>query len=173
MKKIRKSIWLWAFSCLLFTACQDEEEVPPPTPATPSNALSAKAQLLSAKKWRMIANTQTVKLGTSTGITTSLFDLYPDCAKDNLEVFAPNKSYSMDEGATKCEANAPQVQSAGTWDLVENDTKLKNIYPDGSVLLTPIKELTANTLKFQKIETTTYPNGTIETITTESTYQGQ
>jgi Lipocalin-like domain len=169
MKKIRKSMWLLAFTCLLFSACQDEE-VPPPTPPAVE---SEKVKFLTGKKWRMIANTETVKLGAAEPVTISLFDLYSDCVKDNLEVFAANKTYSIDEGTTKCEANAPQVQNAGTWELIENDSKLKNIYPDGTVLITAIKELTATTLKFHQIETATYPNGTVETTTTESTYQGQ
>jgi hypothetical protein len=166
MKKNAKLVWL-LLPCLLFilASCGNEtveEEIPP---------ISSKEVMLTSKKWKMIAQTRTVRLG-SVEATTSYYEYYPACVQDNLDVYNTNKVYSIEEGTSKCDTESPQSQNVGTWSLTDNDSKLQIVDTDG-ISVIAIKELSATTLKTVDVQSETLPSGMVETTTIETTYQGQ
>jgi hypothetical protein len=166
MNKNSKFAWLllpimW-FSLVACGDTNTTEEVEP---------ISPKEAMLIAKKWKMIAQSRTVKLGTVEA-TTSFYEYYPACVQDNLDVYASTKTYSIEEGATKCDSDSPQSQQVGTWSLMDNESKLKIMDIDGESIIT-IKELSATVLKVVDVQTETLPSGMVETTTIETTYQGQ
>jgi hypothetical protein len=65
------------------------------------------------------------------------------CEKDNFETYKTNGEWETNEGATKCDANDPQIWTL-SWAFAENETKL--IF--GGTDEYTLDELTATTLKF-------------------------
>lgn len=76
------------------------------------------AALLTNGKWKITSSTSIVSYPAPIGDqTTDLFALFPACQQDNLYIFNANNTATTDEGATKCDASAPQQKTAGTWTL--------------------------------------------------------
>jgi hypothetical protein len=46
------------------------------------------------------------------------------CEKDNIVKVQSNGTYTIDEGATKCNAADPQIAETGNWTFSNNETKL-------------------------------------------------
>ncbi len=44
-------------------------------------------------------------------------DEWDDCEKDDITTFNTNGTYSIDEGATKCDPDDPQISDSGSWSL--------------------------------------------------------
>jgi Lipocalin-like domain len=86
--------------------------------------------LITASKWKLTASTLN-----GINIATS-------CSLDDTETYSTN-SWSLDEGATKCDPAAAQTQS-GTWVLV--GTKL-TITKSNIPIIYDVTELTSTTLK--------------------------
>lgn len=69
------------------------------------------------------------------------------CFKDNIFIINADGSYKIEEGATVC---ADSYASTGTWQLIENDTKLKFTPQSGSgdpltITLIDVNETTLKT----------------------------
>ena len=80
---------------------------------------------LTSGKWQITGGTVSLSYPgiptTTADVTTAL----PACILDNYTIFETDGTGTTDEGATKCDASAPQVKkNNGTWSLQENDTKL-------------------------------------------------
>jgi hypothetical protein len=75
-----------------------------------------RTELLTTRNWKITA--LTVNPAFSPGIAQpAVSDWYAqmqDCEKDNLRTYKVDGSYTIDEGATKCNTNDPQTKS-GTW----------------------------------------------------------
>jgi hypothetical protein len=114
-------------------ACKKNDE----SPATPSS----RADLLTAKNWRLATVTATVG-----GFPLPNNLVLPDCNKDDFFKFNTDKTLIQDAGATKCNSTDPQTQ-AGTWALNTDESKLTISIP-GSLLSgeAVIKELTTSSL---------------------------
>jgi hypothetical protein len=121
--------FLWAgMSC-----SKDEQTVPLPV---------TRAQLL-ARSW-----IQTDLLATVGGTQTSVFNtVLTACQRDNIWNFKSDGTYTVTEGATKCNTTDPDTVTSGTWQLTDSDTKI--IIDDISDVpqTFTITELTSSSLK--------------------------
>ncbi|GAB3638944.1 hypothetical protein GCM10027422_45350 [Hymenobacter arcticus] len=112
------------------------------SPATPS-----KTDLLTAKNWRISAQTYSVAINAGAPTVSNEYASSAACERDNFLKFNTNKSLTADEGATKCSSSDPQTQS-GSWDLTTNDTKLTLADPmqGGATIPFDVVDLSATTL---------------------------
>ena len=140
----------------LTLSCKKDEDKPAPA--------ASKADLLTAKNWKVSAQTTaTTTSGTTT--TTDDFAMARACEKDNFLKFQTDKTVRADEGATKCNTADPQTQN-GVWDFNSDQTKLTlGIAGSAIVGQFDLVELTATTLRLRvtntaggitEVETTTY-----------------
>jgi hypothetical protein len=107
-----------------------------------SNA--SKTQLLSASDWVLIGQQEKVSPSSDWKDT---YGSLTACEKDDRTSFKSNGNIETNEGATKCNANDPQVINAGTWSFFNNETILviKNLNSTKIDNYT-IETLTANSL---------------------------
>ena len=101
-----------------------------------------RAQLL-ARAW-----IQTDLLALIGGSNTSVFTtVVPACQRDNIWTFKSDGTYSVSEGATKCNAADPDIATTGTWQLTDADTKIiiDDVSEDPQTFT--ITELTSSSLK--------------------------
>ncbi|MES2479425.1 MAG: lipocalin family protein [Bacteroidota bacterium] len=92
----------------LVLSCSKKDNLKPtPSPSTD----------LIVGKWMTIATVadRPVYHWNTTELVTNLWDREKDCIKDDLIVFKPDNTFYGDEGASKCDASAPQIQDGGTW----------------------------------------------------------
>ena len=87
---------LLCLSVLFFAGCKKDDKT------------DNKADLLTAKSWKMTAYTE--------GGEDMLHDLYEECEIDNIETYVKGGVLRIDEGATKCYDEDPQVTEA-SWTL--------------------------------------------------------
>lgn len=111
-------VTLFLLACsALFLTCQKDS-----APKTVTELLTNGSQ----KAWRVIAFTANPGIDidiTGMGIlTTDIFATYKACNKDNLYIFKSDKSYTAEEGATKCNSNDPQIYLKSTWQLNNDET---------------------------------------------------
>ncbi|RFP66241.1 hypothetical protein D0N36_04270 [Hymenobacter lapidiphilus] len=134
---MRKHVLLAAMAMLIvgsFTSCSKDKD---PTPIT-------KAEQLGARNWRITAFTS--KQGNNPIIDE--FALYAPCDKDDFYQFKADKTFVLDEGATRCNSNSPQTSVSG-WDINADGTILLLLEMKGatSAELYDIKELSNDKLR--------------------------
>ncbi|PJJ53335.1 hypothetical protein [Hymenobacter chitinivorans] len=118
------------------SSCEKNEELP------------ENIQWLTAKNWRMSANVTTFVYATGNARRdVDNYSVSPACDLDDFWQFAPDHALRIDEGASKCEAAAPQVNLA-QWQLDAANHTLSVI--GSSVRTYELLELTASTLKFKQ-----------------------
>lgn len=111
---------LFAFVLLLLSACSKNDD----SSANTTTPQPSKKELLTANSWKYKSWTVTPGLQDSLGNTfTDYYAYLPQCEKDDIITFATNGGVTIDEGASKCDANDPQEQ-IGTWSFLNNETKL-------------------------------------------------
>jgi len=151
-----KKLFLIALAVSSLSACKKDSENSP-----------SKTDLLTSKKWRITADTET-STTTITGsapvtTTTNQYATTAACEKDNYTQFNNNKTLVLDEGASKCSSNDPQ-QTTGTWDLSSDQTKLTvGVSGTTGTNTLDVLELTASTLRLRQSYSYT---------TTGATYSG-
>ena len=119
--------------------------------ASPSSN-SSKTSIITSKSWRV------TNLKVSLGSVVLLDQLQgmPTCELDNVIKFATAGTYSVEEGATKCDPSDPNIVDNGTWKLESNETKF-NL--DGELL--DVVEISNNIIK---LRTTVTENGITATL---------
>lgn len=142
-----------AASVSLASCGNDDDEVAP-----------TKTDMLTGKKWKQVAETET--RSDTTG-TIDTFAPVVSCDKDDLLVFKTDSKLIFDEGATKCDPNDPQEFEAGTWALTNNESKL-TLTILGFPVEGDIVELTTTKL----VTRTTDVDQGVTTVTT-ATFEGQ
>lgn len=109
-----------------------------------NSAPTDKTALITAKNWRLTASTL-LESGKTT--PTDEYALMSDCEKDNFVRFSADKEFTINEGATKCNSNAPQSETS-TWRFNSDQTKILSTDPGlGFPISADIVELTNSTLK--------------------------
>lgn len=144
-----KNYFFILVAILLIQACSKKDETP---------AAVTKTTLIS-KTW--LVTTATVSPAIP-GIGSNLLAGATACDLDDITVFNANASYTIEEGATKCNASDPQVYERGTWRFINNETQLETTETGGTPVVANLTELSANRM----VQTATEVlNGITYTIT--------
>ena len=107
-----------------------------------NNISQTNTELLTSKSWKLTS----YRTG---NINTTLQDEFPtyfDCRKDDILSFNSNYIYTLDEGNLKCDPSGSQIFRQGTWEFLENETKLYTVDTIARSLL-EIKQLDPIQLK--------------------------
>jgi len=144
MKTKSQIYTLLALLLFAFVGCKKDS-------ASPSSN-SSKTSIITSKSWRV------TNLKVSLGSVVLLDQLQgmPACELDNVIKFATAGTYSVEEGATKCDPSDPNIVDNGTWKLESNETKF-NL--DGEQL--DVVEISSNIIK---LKTTVTENGITATL---------
>jgi hypothetical protein len=139
-------------------SCKKDDDNNPVTPAVNST--------LTSGNWKLASSTSVIEYPAPIGPqTANLYDMMQACQKDNLSKFNTDKTVTMDEGATKCNASDPQTQTAGTWNLTNNDTKFDFAY-QGTTINADVLTLNSTTFTIRYV---TVASGITSTTTTSYT----
>ncbi len=152
MKTQKFALLIAIFSLFTLASCNKDKD---PKATSKTDMLSSGA----GKKWKITAATFTYKAGSQTLTVDALSDL-DECDKDDLKIFFANKKVETREGATKCNTNAPDLISEGTWTFNSTETQL-TVIENGSSDTYDIKELANNTLKAEQTATEDGVTGTL------------
>ena len=99
-------------------------------------------KMIVGKNWKLTAYTEDGD--------DVFFELYDACERDNIETFFADKTFKIDEGATKCDPSDPQTSASGNWSISGN--KLTLSAPGLSLqFVTTIIALNSTTLKYSLI----------------------
>jgi len=89
--------------------------------------------LLTSSPWIFVSYTVSPAIdwdGYGTMVTDILAQ-FDACNKDDISDFNTNNTYTLEEGATKCDPNDPQVYETGTWAFNSDETVLVMTDSDG------------------------------------------
>ena len=129
------------------TSCgDDEDDVTPP---------KTKTELLTASGWKATSLTVSPAIDFDMDGTpdSDLMQFVDACSKDDVTTFKADKTYTEDEGATKCNAGDPQVFTNGTWTFNADETAVTTTENGATQSDTyNVAELTETTLKYVQTE---------------------
>ncbi|MCU0352262.1 MAG: hypothetical protein MUD08_00765 [Cytophagales bacterium] len=174
MKQLRHLFLLTVLAVAAFSCNRDDDD--------PAPQVDPKVRLL-ARTWRTTAWTINPPLPQQNGTPiTNVYAAVPACLQDDIYIFQTDFSYSIEEGATKCNPQIdPQVFVKGTWSfsldqgtlvLTNNPLELDN--PLRGLANWTIQELTETTLRVTYPFITTDDDGRITgTYTLTRTFTAQ
>ena len=124
---------------LVFTSCKKDSDDPKP---------KSKAELITAKNWRVSADVSTEVGSNGQTVTTDGYAKYQACEKDDYVKFNSDKTLKSNQGTNRCNSSDPQEET-GSWDFNSDQTKLTLVNPNfgGLAIQLDLVELTATTLK--------------------------
>ncbi len=109
-----------------------------------------KTDIITQKPWKLTAHTISPPFEyPGFGVISDFFALYYDCSRDDIWVFKSNGSYTMEEGATKCNPTDPTVWDMGTWTFNSDETVLTTSSNISGLSEYDIVELNTAALKLQ------------------------
>lgn len=113
---MKKTLLAITACVLLFGACKKDDNNPSPDASS----------ILTTGSWQITSSVSVIEYPSPAGTqTVDIYALAQDCIKDNTFKLNANGTITTDEGATKCDPNDPQTFTEGTWQLSNNDTKMK------------------------------------------------
>lgn len=139
---------LCILAVVISSSCKKDKD-PEPEPT--------RKELLS-NAWKVVD----VRQGTETGI--SVFGLpFPEvqCLKDNILTLVSDNTFDFDEGMVICD---PAFEAAGTWSLIESDTKLKLVSPGEDDIIIDLVNVSAGKFSFKYVVTDGIGAGTYVVI---------
>jgi hypothetical protein len=162
---MKKLILVVLSASLSLVACKKDDSLPDPNNNNNNN--NNTSSTLTVGSWKMVSSMSVIEYPAPVGTqTVDLFVLMQPCVQDNLYIFNANNTTTSDEGATKCNASDPQQKTAGTWALINNNTKLQ-ITENSTSVTADILTLNSSTLELRYV--TTY-GGMNSTTTTKYTH---
>lgn len=163
-----KKLILIAISASLFlVACKKDDSLPDPNNNNNNNNNNNTSSALTTGSWKMVSSVSVIEYPSPIGTqTVDLYAAMTSCMKDNLYTFKTDNTIMSDEGATKCSASDPQQKTAGTWALINNNTKLQ-MTENSTSITADILTLNSTTLEVKYV--TTY-GGFNSTTTTKYTH---
>lgn len=150
-----KKLTILAISILAIASCGKKDTT------TNTTTSKTKTQLLTQKTWKLT----NVRYKINSGSWVDAYSTVSSCVKDNIVTYTSSGSYSIDEGATKCNTSDPQTYITGTWNFQNSETQFALNTATFGTQVQSIVTLDENTL--QSTETGT--NGST-TQTNEYTY---
>ncbi len=122
---MKAQIYILIFSLVIFASCgNDDDSADTPAPLT-------KTQLLTSAPWIGTASTVDPPVDFGGTQITDLWAQTEQCDRDDLINLKADKTYTLEEGLSKCDDNDPQVYETGTWNLNSDETIL-TITADGA-----------------------------------------
>ena len=158
-----KKLSLLLLATLALGSCKKNDDT---SPASPS-----KADLLTAKNWRVTADKTTTTIGTNASTTEDNYASAPACERDDFIKFGTDKTATYNEGADKCSIYAPQTTTLN-WAFNSDETELVYSEPNGGggfAIQHKILELTASTLRI-RITSSSSSGSVTKTEIQETTY---
>ncbi|MGI4869686.1 MAG: lipocalin family protein [Janthinobacterium lividum] len=152
-----KKATLLLASIALLSACKKDSE-----------NTASKTDMLTAKNWRVSAQTTTTTINGQTSTSSTI----ASCDADDFIKFNTDKTLVDDEGATKCNSSSAQT-TPGTWSFNSDESKL-TVTESGVSTTADIKELSSSVLHLYATQTQSQTVGgtTISyTYTTDVTYK--
>jgi hypothetical protein len=137
---MKKNTWLTTGILVLLllvlgiSCSKDDKNVPLPV---------SRAQLL-ARSWKQSDLLAAIPGGTPNSVFNTVLTA---CQRDNIWTFSSDGTYVVTEGASKCNAGDPDTATSGTWQLIENDTKIIIDDIKEAPQTLAIAELTSSSLK--------------------------
>ncbi len=115
-----------AFCIIYGVSCKKEDE----------ERVTMRTEFITANPWRVTEMTMKQKVGLTPTVETDMYDLMPDCQRDNEFTFHMDQTISVDEGEEKCDPDAPQSYTipSGRWSFLTADTQLELADTNGSVV---------------------------------------
>lgn len=111
--KRNKYTFAIVLTSLLFIGCKDILK----------NAIDS--LLYPPKKLIVRSWVKTAELHTNNGITTDVFSTYLPCVQDNAYRYDKDGYYELNQGGFKCYSSQQQMIEQGSWEIMNNETKLK------------------------------------------------
>jgi hypothetical protein len=115
MKRSVLAVCLFTGSFLI--ACDDGK--------TPTSSDSDRKSLLVASQWKLTAHTVTPELDYEGDghLIADLYEVSGACIHDDIHTFKADSKWSVDEGASKCDPEDPQIEQ-GSWSMNATQTEL-------------------------------------------------
>lgn len=131
--------WLVAslvcLSSIGFVACNGDYDADPTAnnsgtgnPIKPGGGGSGggNPSVLTSGSWKITASSSIIEYPQPQGTqTVDIYAISQDCTNDNTYTFNSDKTVTTDEGPTKCNGSDPQTKTGGSWELYDNNNKLK------------------------------------------------
>ena len=130
-----KQLSLLFLGALALGSCKKNDN----SPASPS-----KTDLLTAKNWRVSADTRTTIVN-GQPVVTDAYATYPACDRDDFYKFNSDNLVVRDEGLFKCNASTAQTL-VGPWSFNSDETQLRYLPLGYSTRPNEIIELSASKL---------------------------
>ncbi len=132
---------------LVALGCKKEEAAPAATTTTTTTTTPTKTKTdyLTESSWKLKALTVSPAINISGTAITDWYSQLDACDKDDTEKYNTNGSFSLDEGASKCDPNDPQT-TTGTWVFNPDQTIMTVTYKNVTTSYN-ISELNATTMK--------------------------
>lgn len=138
MKKL--IIFLTIINIISLSSCKKDEDL-------------TQTQLLCRASWILSASViNPAYFFEDVGAITDYYAVLPTCIRDDLWIFKENESYSLEEGATRCDPSDPKIFDHGTWASSLDFTTIvltSNMYYNSVEY--DILELTEQTLTIERI----------------------
>jgi hypothetical protein len=115
MKRSVLAVCLFTGSFLI--ACDEEK--------SPTSSDSDRKSLIAASQWKLTAHTITpgVDYELDGHLITDLYGVSGACVHDDIHTFKADGKWSVDEGASKCDPEDPQVEQ-GSWSMNAAQTEI-------------------------------------------------
>ena len=94
------------------------------------------AELLSLSSWKLSDAQYRIDNGDWVNVYANIVS----CEADNLLVFPTDSTYKIEEGATKCNGNAPDIFRKGRYDFINNEAQI--IFTDTFITTGPFPDTT-------------------------------
>jgi hypothetical protein len=136
-----------SYTLLASVSCEKKEVTP------------SKTEILTKSKWAWTAGTVSPAFdffGDGKPISGEYHSKMPVCFQDDIRTFDAAGTYTVDEGATKCDPADPQIYNLATWKWEASETVIA-IIVDGETRKWKVNELTETVMK----------------VTEESTFDGK
>ena len=123
------------FSALFFTGCSKGDGV------------KTKTELLTTGGWRLENKQVKIGAGNWTDVTSGI----AACKKDDAISYSTPSTYTVTEGASKCNVADPTTVETGTWAFMDNESKLKVTATSTNVTYN-INLITENALTLEEVD---------------------
>jgi len=118
----------------VFQSCKEEDAIEPII----ENQESEVVRLLTSGTWTRVGFERN-------GV--DVYQIFPDCVRDDVYAYQKDGSAYVDQGVDICDTASAQ-RVGWTWELIENETQIKEVVSDTNVIYRHILKLTESEFQF-------------------------